>query len=402
VSESVRGTDITAAHDGYRVDLEQLDRTAAHLAGLQEFMARSLADLDARLTAANRQRSGPAAAEHATAQWEWMMSAYLVVNDIAGLQRAAAYAHTAYLTGLEATDRRLGEPSRHQVTTIDVRPSVYYTAADALFVAACKLTYAVQDAYGGLAACGSMAGSDDDDVAWSKSYDTRAAQAIDLATALASTLSSYSEALRTLGYNHCMADYMATTGVKGPAPERPVDLPHAVAAFAPLPPSAGGPGNGLSDPLRLAEKVGIPIPDGDTDKLGAVGDAWAALRDTPAVSGLSDELGRVIESIRQLQSPEVDTVINDLTSLRDSEMASGFGDLARDCHDYAAALHDLRRQLKKQLEKMAKALNRVTGISPEITVGASSVTFGGGAPSRPRPWWAPENLIARIRRPPKG
>jgi hypothetical protein len=154
------------------------------------------------------------------------------------------------------------------MTTIDVQPTTYFTAAAALSTSAANLFNEVQALYRCLALCGSMAGSYDEAKDWAKKYDSEAALAVELGTSLASTMDTYAKTLRTVGWHHQMADYNATTGTnKGPAPARPVDPMPAVTVCEAPPPSAGGPGNGLSDIVHLAEKVGITIPDGDTDKL---------------------------------------------------------------------------------------------------------------------------------------
>jgi len=267
------------------------------------------------------------------------------------------------------------------VTTIDVQPSLYFTGASALYTAAIDLFNEVQAKYGSIAACSSMAGSYDEAKTWATAYDAHAAQAIDTATALADTMDKYAKAMRTLGYNHQVADYNATIGSKGPAPTKPADPMPAVTLCDAPPPSSGGPGNGLSDIVHLAEKVGITIPDGDTGKLGTVGDAWIALQSASAVGGLSDEIGRIINSVSLIHSPETDTVIADLKSMQTSAqaVATGFGDLAISCLEHASALQELRNQLEKQLEDLAKEIIKEIGVGLAVTVVTSMVTFGIGA-----------------------
>ncbi len=267
------------------------------------------------------------------------------------------------------------------MTTIDVEPTIYYTAADALHTAASELFGAVQANYAGISGSASMAGSYDDALVWAKAYDTNAARNLELAVRLAGLLDKYAKALRSAGWTHQMADYNATTGNKGPAPDRPVNPPTAVTSCPAPPPSSGGPGNGLSDVVHLAEKVGITIPDGDTGKLSAVGDAWIALQKAPAVGGLSDEIGRIINSVSLVHSPESDTVVADLKNMQETAqtVVQGFDTLAKASHDQKAALDDLRRKLEKQLEDLAKEILKEIGIGLAITIVTSMVTFGIGA-----------------------
>jgi|GEM_PF-4196807 len=268
------------------------------------------------------------------------------------------------------------------MTTIDVQPSIYFTAATALSTSATDLFAEIQAIYKALAMCGSMAGSYDEAKDWAQKYDTTAALAIELGTGLASTMDTYAKALRTVGWNHQMADYNATTGTnKGSAPVRPADPLPAVTMCQAPPPSAGGPGNGLSDVIHLAEKVGIIIPDGDTDKLKTAGDDWLVVSRAPAVGGLADEIGRVINSVSLVHSPEADTVIADLKNMQEGAQTlfELCGGLAADCYDHKIALGFLRSKLEKQLEDLAIEIIDEIGVGLAITIVASMVTFGIGA-----------------------
>lgn len=268
------------------------------------------------------------------------------------------------------------------MTTIDVQPTTYFTAAAALSTAAGDLFAEVQALYKCLDLCGSMAGSYDEAKQWATKYDSEAALAVELGVSLASTMDTYAKTLRTVGWHHQTADYNATTGTsKGPAPVRPTDPLPAVTMCAAPPPSAGGPGNGLSDVVQLAEKVGITIPDGDTDKLKGAGDAWDAAAKAPALGGLADEIGRIINSVSLVHSPEADTVIADLKNMQDGAQTlfELCGGLAADCYDHKIALGYLRSKLEKQLEDLAAEILKEIGIGLAITVVTSMVTFGIGA-----------------------
>ncbi len=269
------------------------------------------------------------------------------------------------------------------MTTIDAQPSIYYGAAAALHTIASDLSAAVNAKWGALSGCSGMSGSYDEARKWAASYDSQTTLALDAATALAMTMDAYASALRQVGFNHEMADYHATLAAhRGAPPVKPAapDIPAVTMCRVP-PPSAGGPGNGLTDVVGLAEKVGITIPDGDTGKLGTLGDTWAALGAAPAVEGVSDEIGRVINAIRLVRSPEADTALADLTSMQSAaqELAAGFTALAGSCYDHKTALEDLRRQLEKALEDLAKEIAEQEAITLAVGVAASFLTFGVGA-----------------------
>ncbi|MCX4093593.1 hypothetical protein [Nocardia sp. alder85J] len=187
--------------------------------------------------------------------------------------------------------------------------------------------------------------------------------------------------LRQQGYNHAQADYNAILGDKGAPPEQPATPAPAVGVCQIPPPAAGGPGGGLDDAVRLAQKIGIPLPDGDTGKLGSVGDTWAALAAAQPVAGLSGELGRVVGLLQVQQSPEIEFVVTDLQQLQSSAQkhGAGLGGLANACHDHRAALDDLRAKLKTQLEDLGKELLKELAITAAIGIATSFITFGIGA-----------------------
>ncbi len=96
------------SHDGYRVELEQLDQTTSKVAGLQGFMEDSLSGLEARITAMHQQWTGAAADRHHAAYQEWAKAAHEVSDGIAAMRQAAATAHTAYTDGLAAINKTFG------------------------------------------------------------------------------------------------------------------------------------------------------------------------------------------------------------------------------------------------------------------------------------------------------
>ncbi|WP_067664723.1 hypothetical protein [Nocardia miyunensis] len=267
------------------------------------------------------------------------------------------------------------------MTTIDVQPSIYYTAASALHTSAVNLYNAFDNRSDALDQCGSMAGSYAEARSWAAGYDANAHQALQTMFTLAETMDAYAGTLRTIGYNHQLADWNATTGTKGDVPVKPTDPLPAVLMCRKPPPSAGGPGNGLSDAIHLAEKVGITIPDGDLDKLSSIAGTWTAMQTDQAISGLADGISRIISSVSLVKSPEATQIVEDLQGMKLSAttIAEGCGEIAQSCHSHHDDLNDLREKLKKQLEDLAKDLIEQEAITLAIGVAASFLTFGAGA-----------------------
>lgn len=267
------------------------------------------------------------------------------------------------------------------MTTLVIEPSVYYDAATGLHNAAATLYTEVDARWDALAAGEHMAGTYEEATKWAASYDQRAYEALTLAAGLARAMDSYAGVLRTMGHNHAVAEFNATHGDGGVPPEAPpAPLPAVYSCRAPLP-SAGGPSNGLDDAVKLAEKVGIIVPNGDTGKLGAVADVWARMQTMPSVAGLAGELQRIVGLFAQIQTPENDFIEADLGQLKATAEAlpAVFGALSAASRDHAASLGDLRAQLKEQLEDLGKELAKELAITAAIGIATSVVTFGIGA-----------------------
>ncbi|MQY20447.1 CIR N-terminal domain-containing protein [Nocardia macrotermitis] len=264
------------------------------------------------------------------------------------------------------------------MTTIDVQPSIYYTAATALHGLAVDLYNAFDGRGDALDQCGSMAGSYDEAKSWAAGYDANSHQALQTMFSLAELMDTYAKALRTLGYNHQLADWNATTGTKGAAPTRPADPLPAVLMCRKSPPSAGGPGNGLSDAIHLAEKVGIIIPDGDLDKLSALAGTWTTMHADHAINGLAASIGRIIDSVSLVKSPEATHVVEDLQGMKLSAntIVDGCDELAKSCQSHHDDLHNLRERLKKKLEELAKSLAVEVGVTIILGAVANCLTAG--------------------------
>lgn len=268
------------------------------------------------------------------------------------------------------------------MTTIDVQPSIYYTAASSLHTYAANLFTLFDGKADTLDTCSSMAGSYDEAKTWAAGYDRSSYQALDSMYALAETMDAYAGTLRTLGHNHEMADWNANTSTgKGAAPTKPADPMPAAWECRKPPPSSGGPSNGLTDAIHLAEKVGITIPDGDLTKLATIAGVWTTLHTDKALSGLHEGIGRIISAISLIRSPEASQVVEDLQSMQTSAntLLAGCGDIATSCHSHHDDLSTLRDQLKKQLEDLAKDFLEQEAITLTIGVAASFLTFGAGA-----------------------
>lgn len=262
------------------------------------------------------------------------------------------------------------------MTEQDVDPDTYYAVGKGLFEKAGKLYDAFSVNVALLGDTGSMAGTDDAGTAWAASYDLRAAEILGAVNDLTKAMENYGGVVIQAGHNHAIAEHNATPGNQGPAPARPPE-PASTAGVLSTPPSAGGPGSGLLDNVGLMAQVGVPVPDGDTDKVSKAGDAWDRLATVYQTTTVAEGLGVDARAFSDTKSPEVEYIVRDLEELQSatSSVLDACAELAQSCRDYRSALDDLRSQLEGILEDLAVEL----AITAAVGVAASFVSFGAGA-----------------------
>lgn len=260
------------------------------------------------------------------------------------------------------------------MTVQDVDPETFYAVGKGLFEKAGKLYDAFNVNVTILGGTGSMAGTDDAGMAWATSYDERVKEVLGAVNDLTKAMENYGGVVMQAGYNHAVAEHNATPGNQGPAPAMPPE-PASTSGVLSAPPSAGGPGRGLMDGIGLMQQVGVPVPDGDTDKVSKAADAWDRLATVYQTKTIAEGLGVDARTFRDTHSPEVEYIVRDLDELRDAmtSVTDGCAELSQSCKDYKSALDDLRSQLEGILKELATEL----AVTAVIGIAASFVTFGG-------------------------
>lgn len=262
------------------------------------------------------------------------------------------------------------------MTAQDVDPATFYDVGRGLFRLAGDLFSAFDANVKGLAETGAMAGSDDAGTAWATSYDSRVSEVLGAVNDLTVALENYGGVVIQAGYNHAVAEHNATPATAGPAPVKPPE-PASAARELSSPPSAGGPGEGLIELVGLVEHIGIPVPDGDTDKVDKAAQVWSQLAIGDKTGVATRSLEASAQKFTGTKTPEVDFIAKDLRELRDATQAvlDSCGELSQSCNDYKSALDELRESLKGILEDLAIEL----AATAAIAIAASFITFGAGA-----------------------
>lgn len=262
------------------------------------------------------------------------------------------------------------------MTVQDVDPATYYAIGGGLFEKASKLYDAFAVNVRILGDTAAMSGTDDAGTVWASSYDERAAEVLGAVNDLTRAMENYGGVIIQAGYNHAVAEYNATQGDRGTPPTKPPE-PASAAGVLTAPPSAGGPGRGLIDAIGLMQQVGIPVPDGDTDKVSTAPDAWDRLATVYQTTTIADGLEVDARAFRDTLSPDVEYLVRDLEELRDATAAvlDGCAELAESCREYRSALDDLRNQLEDILQDLAIEL----AVTAAVAIAASFISFGAGA-----------------------
>lgn len=262
------------------------------------------------------------------------------------------------------------------MTVQDVDPETFYGVGARLFELAGDMYDAFQVNVTMLGETGAMAGSDDAGTAWAASYDARVGEVLGAVNDLTLALENYGGVIIQAGYNHAVAEHNATPGAGAP-PVKPPE-PVSVAGVLSAPPSAGGPGKGLIDnAIGLADQVGVPVPDGDTEKIDKAAQAWDRLATVYQTKTVVEALEVNARRFSDTKSPEVELIGRDLLELRDATKAilDSCAELSKSCNDYRTALDELRNSIGGILEDLAIEL----GATAAIGIAASFVTFGVGA-----------------------
>ncbi|WP_407726485.1 colicin D domain-containing protein [Rhodococcoides fascians] len=270
------------------------------------------------------------------------------------------------------------------MSDLDLDPQDYYDVADACVRVAAEFFGAADQHLDQLYECGSMAGSYEEATEWASSYDDRANETLSTIRFLAEAIHHYGNVVAQLGFNHAMADYNAAVaaGQQSQLPPDPPPNPAAPMFVCKVPvPSAGGDGGLLDSGLGLVEKIGVIVPDGDTDKLEIARAAWAAIAADSACAAVPDALERAAATFATVTAPDAVFVDEDLRELKAAadDLLNAANELAVSCEEHRDGLNQLRSDLMSELEGLRIDLLKELAITAAIGVAASFVTFGLGA-----------------------
>ena len=216
----------------------------------------------------------------------------------------------------------------------------------------------------------------------------RASACHDTTRKFADMLAHFGALITQAGYNHAMAEYNSDLSrTSGSAPNAPPTPPQPLDICWAEPPSSGGPGEGLdTDIPGLLNKIKVPVPDGDTDKLSLAGDAWDQFAKDDAIVGVPSKIKAISAMFATIRAPEVQDIEDHLRTLQTgaTQIEDCATKLAKDCKEHKDALDHLRTKINHILIALGVALGVTITVAIAATVvsggisDATGVAAGGG------------------------
>ncbi len=223
------------------------------------------------------------------------------------------------------------------------------------------------------------AGSDSAGATWAASYDPAAFDAVAAGTALVNAYGKMHDLLAFTALNH------ANTEKANKNPPEPPDGPPPQLPTSTSPTFKGAFGGDTDEPfgwgLVSSWLQGHTWPNGDPDKLRALGDAWRA-----AATGLrstADGTGSAFPLLEDIVSGEIPQALAqmDLVFSDTEQVATQYESLASSCRDWADTIEDAHHKILAILAGALGAGLIIGGIAGFFTAGTGAAAAAGAAGS---------------------
>lgn len=227
-----------------------------------------------------------------------------------------------------------------------------------------------------------MAGEYDGVKQWGTDYDQHAYDFFRAAETWVDASSTLADVAYAAGYNWAVAEHRANPSPmsgSAPAPPPPTAQSAYLQCMAPPPTSLGDNGNGLdTDVPGLLEKIGLPVPDGDSNKLAIAADAWAQFAEHSDIADAGRAMTIASSRFDGLDAPEVGVLRDHLEVLRRStdELASTASALAAPVNSHGQAVSDLRTGIKSASDELVWTVGAIGAVTAVAAV--ATVLFTGG------------------------
>lgn len=265
-------------------------------------------------------------------------------------------------------------------------PAVYFAAAKQCHRLATDLHAAREPLYHNLGQCGGMAGQYDSAEKWATGCDDQTTRVAKTAEAQIKALRKFGDVLNAAGYNWAQANWQADRNPnKGPAPVRPPTATAGV-CFGQLPSVKGDNGSGLNTNISgLLNQIGVPVPDGDTNKLTRAAQAWTAFAGHSTVKTADAELNKIAGTFTALNAPDVQFISEHFATLRKgaADIALVSSQMAAPITAHQTSLAQMRGQINGETSSLITKLGLAVGativVAAIVCVATAGISAAGGA-----------------------
>ncbi|MFC9966054.1 deaminase domain-containing protein [Nocardia ignorata] len=264
---------------------------------------------------------------------------------------------------------------------MDLTYGAYYSVGNACFGFADDLHAAFTTETGKLNNCDGMAGVDEEGKAWATDYDTRVSELLTLVADLGEAVQRLGRVAVHCGYELYMGNYNSIINPVSPPTAIPA-MPTVERRFYGAPCKAGadlqgGLRDAADDVIGLANKVGIAIPDGDTDQLQAAAEAWNRLQHDYTAQ-LSSVLTKAATLMDTCDADDARAIAEKLRGLEGvvTDVLQTCGELSAMCTEFKDALWTLRKEM---LWSILQELGLKVAERFILTAATSFLTFGASA-----------------------
>ncbi|MGV9860464.1 hypothetical protein ACWDTD_17680 [Gordonia sp. NPDC003425] len=263
--------------------------------------------------------------------------------------------------------------------------AVYYAAGRGCREIASNISAQVGLLRTSLLTCGGMGGDHPNASQWCGQYDQRAIDFVKNAENLVNALENLGDVTNVAGYNWAIADYRANSDPhKGAEPVCPARSRGAMYEGPTLhpPTSVGANGSGYdTDIPNLLEKIGVPVPNGDSDKLAKASRAWNAFATHDHIANAGTALGKLHDSFTDLETADTPLLQGHLAtvSAAASALRAYASEMASPIDDHHRALGEMRSKIKVRSDELLAEIASTVIVAAVVFVGLIVVTGGAAA-----------------------
>ncbi|MFB8005153.1 hypothetical protein [Nocardia sp. NPDC056000] len=239
---------------------------------------------------------------------------------------------------------------------VKVNTEAYYHAASECQSIATALATAVKTLIPALIGSNPGMAGDGSAATWASKCDQMSIDVLNTIGALGNALTKSADVFNACGYNWDLAEWM-NAGKATPQPDKPAasgGWAFLSGDLSLISPSGGNNGAGLIAPPSMADMVRAAgqVPNGDTQKLSAMGAAWSGFGSAEVVTAAGGRLDQAAGKFHGVEAPEVGDLLAVLSTLASGAraVAGVSAAIGKAVDSYANDLGAVRELIAKNLQ----------------------------------------------------